>query len=178
VKNETTNLAEDEVVGAEDLPVGLRAHRVHGSGLEVEEHGARDVATWGGKNESFFFFLQGKGMRERKRELSLGVAASKNLEEGEKELRARARAFAAFAFSSFFFPSHAACRAHADRAEDKREETASFSLLEQSSSTQRRIASCCSSSRGRENEKNSLPKIETVFSSLSFFSPTHRRSLR
>ena len=177
MKNETTNLAEDEVVGAEDLPVGPRAHRVHGSGLEVEEHGARDVATWGGKNESFFFFFARK-RDERKRELSLGVAASKNLEEGEKELRARARAFAAFAFSSFFFPSHAACRAHADRAEDKREETASFSLLEQSSSTQRRIASCCSSSRGRENEKNSLPKIETVFSSLSFFSPTHRRSLR
>ena len=45
-KNQTTNLAEDEVVGAEDLAVGPRAHRVHGAGLEVEEHGARDVAAW------------------------------------------------------------------------------------------------------------------------------------
>ena len=35
-------LAEDEVVGAEDLAVGARAHGVHGARLEVHEHGARD----------------------------------------------------------------------------------------------------------------------------------------
>ncbi|KAL5223555.1 hypothetical protein ABZP36_010194, partial [Zizania latifolia] len=33
-------LAEDEVVGAEDLAVGSRAHRVHGAWLDVHQHGA------------------------------------------------------------------------------------------------------------------------------------------
>jgi hypothetical protein len=38
-------LAEDEVVGAEDLAVGASAHRVHGTGLEVHEHRAGHVAS-------------------------------------------------------------------------------------------------------------------------------------
>jgi len=41
-------LAEDEVVGAEDLAVGAGAHGVHGAGLEVHEHGARDVPATAG----------------------------------------------------------------------------------------------------------------------------------
>jgi len=41
-------LAEDEVVGAEDLAVGSGAHGVHGAGLEVHEHGARDVPATAG----------------------------------------------------------------------------------------------------------------------------------
>jgi hypothetical protein len=32
---------EDEIVGAEDLAEGARAHGVHGAGLEVHEDGAR-----------------------------------------------------------------------------------------------------------------------------------------
>jgi hypothetical protein len=41
-------LAEDEVVGAEDLAEGPRAHGVHGAGLEVHEDGARDEAAAAG----------------------------------------------------------------------------------------------------------------------------------
>ena len=41
-------LAEDEVVGAEDLAVGAGSDGVHGPGLEVHEHGARDVAAAAG----------------------------------------------------------------------------------------------------------------------------------
>ena len=43
-----TSLAEDEVVGAEDLAVGTGADGVHGSGLQVHEDGAGNVATTGG----------------------------------------------------------------------------------------------------------------------------------
>ena len=41
-------LAEDEVVGPEELAERTRAHRVHGSGLEVHEDGARYVPAAGG----------------------------------------------------------------------------------------------------------------------------------
>jgi hypothetical protein len=41
-------LAEDEIVGAEDLAEGARAHGVHGAGLEVHEDGARDEAAAAG----------------------------------------------------------------------------------------------------------------------------------
>ena len=41
-------LAEHEVVGAEDLAVGAGSDGVHGPGLEVHEHGARDVAAAAG----------------------------------------------------------------------------------------------------------------------------------
>ena len=42
------SLAEDEVVGAEDLAVGTGADGVHGAGLEVHEDGAGHVASTGG----------------------------------------------------------------------------------------------------------------------------------
>lgn len=38
-------LAEDEVVGAEDLAIGPPADDVHGAGLQVHKHGARHVAA-------------------------------------------------------------------------------------------------------------------------------------
>jgi hypothetical protein len=41
-------LAEDEIVGAEDLAEGARAHGVHGAWLEVHEDGARDEAAAAG----------------------------------------------------------------------------------------------------------------------------------
>jgi hypothetical protein len=41
-------LAEDEVVGAEDLAEGSGAQGVHGPGLEVHEDGARDEAAAAG----------------------------------------------------------------------------------------------------------------------------------
>jgi len=41
----STRLTEDEVVGAEDLAVGPGADAVHGTGLEVHEHGARHEAA-------------------------------------------------------------------------------------------------------------------------------------
>ena len=41
-------LAEDEVVRSEDLTEGSWSHRVHGSGLEVDEHGSGDVLPAGG----------------------------------------------------------------------------------------------------------------------------------
>jgi hypothetical protein len=41
-------LAEDKIVGAEDLDEGARAHRVHGAGLEVHEDGAWDEAVTAG----------------------------------------------------------------------------------------------------------------------------------
>ena len=41
-------LAEDEVVGAEDLAEGAGADGVHGAGLEVHQDGAGDVAAAGG----------------------------------------------------------------------------------------------------------------------------------
>ena len=40
-------LAEDEVVRAEELAEGARAHRVPGAGLEVHEHGAGPTAAGG-----------------------------------------------------------------------------------------------------------------------------------
>ena len=43
-----SGLSEDEVIGAEDLSVGTGPDRVHGSGLEVDEDGARDVLAAGG----------------------------------------------------------------------------------------------------------------------------------
>jgi hypothetical protein len=39
---------EDEIVGAEDLAEGARAHGVHGVGLEVHQDGARDEAAAAG----------------------------------------------------------------------------------------------------------------------------------
>jgi len=44
----SAGLAEDEVVGAEDLAEGPRAHGVHGARLEVHEDGARDEAAAAG----------------------------------------------------------------------------------------------------------------------------------
>mgnify|MGYP003702504629 CR=1 FL=1 len=41
-------LAEDEVVGAEDLAIGAGADAVHGTRLEVHEHGAGHEAAAGG----------------------------------------------------------------------------------------------------------------------------------
>jgi hypothetical protein len=41
----SARLAEDEIVGAEDLVEGARAHGVHGAGLEVHEDGVRDEAA-------------------------------------------------------------------------------------------------------------------------------------
>ena len=41
-------LPEDEVVGSEDLPVRSGPHRVHGSGLEVDEDGPGDILSSGG----------------------------------------------------------------------------------------------------------------------------------
>ena len=43
-----SGLAEDEVVGAEDLSVRSRTDGVHGSGLKVHEDGTGDVASAGG----------------------------------------------------------------------------------------------------------------------------------
>mmetsp|Transcript_13666 Transcript_13666/g.19951 ORF Transcript_13666/g.19951 Transcript_13666/m.19951 type:complete len:499 (-) Transcript_13666:33-1529(-) len=43
-----SGLAEDEVVGAEELAERSRADRVHGTGLKVHEDGAGDVASAGG----------------------------------------------------------------------------------------------------------------------------------
>ncbi len=43
-----SGLAEDEVVGAEELSEWPSADRVHGAGLEIHEDGARDVAAAGG----------------------------------------------------------------------------------------------------------------------------------
>jgi hypothetical protein len=42
-----SGLSEDEVVGAEDLSVGTGPDRVHGSGLEVDKDGARNVLAAG-----------------------------------------------------------------------------------------------------------------------------------
>jgi hypothetical protein len=44
----SAGLAEDEIVEAEDLAEGTRAHGVHGAGLEVHEDGARDKAATAG----------------------------------------------------------------------------------------------------------------------------------
>jgi hypothetical protein len=41
----SAGLAENKVVGAEDLAVGARAHGVHGTGLEVHEHRAGHIAS-------------------------------------------------------------------------------------------------------------------------------------
>ena len=38
-------LAEDEVVGAEDLAVGARSDAVHGSRFEIHKHGSRNVPS-------------------------------------------------------------------------------------------------------------------------------------
>ena len=101
MKNETTNLAEDEVVGAEDLPVGPRAHRVHGSGLEVEEHGARDVATWGGENEFFFFFFARKRDEREKERAEPGCYG---VEKPRRRRKIAARSRSSFCcFRLFFF---------------------------------------------------------------------------
>eukprot|EP01084_Bolivina_argentea_P311568 539346_1 len=43
-----SGLAEDEVVGAEDLAVGTGTDGVHGTGLQIHQDGAGDVATAGG----------------------------------------------------------------------------------------------------------------------------------
>ncbi len=43
-----SGLSEDEVVGPEDLSVGTGPDGVHGSGLEVDEDGARNVLAAGG----------------------------------------------------------------------------------------------------------------------------------
>ncbi len=43
----SSGLSEDEVVGAEDLSVGAGPDWVHGSGLEVDEDGARNVLAAG-----------------------------------------------------------------------------------------------------------------------------------
>ena len=42
-----TGLAENKVVGAEDLAERTGAHGIHGTGLEIHQHGAGDVAAWG-----------------------------------------------------------------------------------------------------------------------------------
>lgn len=42
-----TGLAEDEIVGAEDLAVGTGSDRIHGSGLQIHEDGAWDVPAAG-----------------------------------------------------------------------------------------------------------------------------------
>eukprot|EP00043_Microstomoeca_roanoka_P004868 m.52369 g.52369 ORF g.52369 m.52369 type:complete len:506 (-) comp12695_c0_seq1:22-1539(-) len=44
----STRLAKDKVVGTEDLTVGTRADRVHGSGLEINKDGAGNVLATGG----------------------------------------------------------------------------------------------------------------------------------
>jgi hypothetical protein len=44
----STSLAEDEVIGAEELAEGTSADRVHGAGLKVHEDGTGDVATTSG----------------------------------------------------------------------------------------------------------------------------------
>jgi len=41
----SSGLAEDEVVGAEDLTVRSRADRVHGTGLQIHEDGAGHIAS-------------------------------------------------------------------------------------------------------------------------------------
>lgn len=41
-------LAEDEVIGAEDLPVRPRSDAVHSAGLQIHEDGARDEAAAAG----------------------------------------------------------------------------------------------------------------------------------
>ena len=43
----SSGLTEDEVVGTEDLSVRSGPDRVHGSGLEVDEDGPRDVLSAG-----------------------------------------------------------------------------------------------------------------------------------
>ena len=40
-----TGLAENKVIGAEDLAEGAGADRVHGAGLEIHQHGAGHVAA-------------------------------------------------------------------------------------------------------------------------------------
>ena len=43
-----SRLSEDEVVGPEDLAVGSRPDRVHGTGFEVNKNGPWDVLAAGG----------------------------------------------------------------------------------------------------------------------------------
>ncbi len=43
-----TRLAENKVIGAEELTEGSGADGVHGTGLHIQEHGAGDVAAAGG----------------------------------------------------------------------------------------------------------------------------------
>ena len=43
-----TGLAKDKVVRTEQLAKGAGAHRVHGAGLEIDEHGAGHVLAAGG----------------------------------------------------------------------------------------------------------------------------------
>ena len=44
----STALAEDEVVRSEQVAEGTRPYRVHGTGLEIDEDGARDILVAGG----------------------------------------------------------------------------------------------------------------------------------
>jgi hypothetical protein len=43
----STGLAKDEVVGAEELTKGAGADGIHGTGLEIDEDGARDILVAG-----------------------------------------------------------------------------------------------------------------------------------
>ena len=43
-----TRLAEDEIVWPEDLAIGPRSDAIHGAGLEIHEHGPRDIAAAAG----------------------------------------------------------------------------------------------------------------------------------
>jgi len=43
-----TGLSEDEVIGSEELSEGSSTDGVHGTGLEIHEHGSGDIASTGG----------------------------------------------------------------------------------------------------------------------------------
>lgn len=42
-----TRLTENEVVGAEEVAIGTAANSVHGTGLEIDENGARNILVVG-----------------------------------------------------------------------------------------------------------------------------------